>query len=192
MKKDSNTSVVVSFIIVAAVVGLGVYGLMHKTPEMNSPASDITANVNTTPEATNPNGASNPTQTPPKQPMNQPRMLANYSPTAHIGSLQKTDIVVGTGEVVKAGDTVSVQYTGAVASTGVVFQSSKDFGTAPVTFPLSGVIKGWTDGIPGMKVGGIRRLLIPASMAYGANPPQGSGIPPNADLVFDVEMVAIK
>ena len=190
---NSNVSVVVSFIIVAAVVGLGVYGLMHKNPEMNSPVTNVTENVTPTPDSTNPNGnqsTSASTQTP-KQPM-QNRILANFTPTAHIGSLQKIDLVTGTGAEVKAGDTVSVQYTGAVAATGVIFQSSKDFGTDPVTFPLSGVIKGWTDGIPGMKVGGTRRLLIPASEAYGATPPPGSGIPPNADLVFDVELVAIK
>src|SRR5205085_521848 len=95
----------------------------------------------------------------------------------------------GTGDTVKPNATVTVDYTGAVASTGVIFQSSKDSGQ-PVSFPLSGVIKGWTQGIPGMKVGGTRRLLIPASLAYGATPPQGSGIPANADLVFDVTMHA--
>ncbi|MDE2030792.1 MAG: FKBP-type peptidyl-prolyl cis-trans isomerase [Patescibacteria group bacterium] len=120
------------------------------------------------------------------------RLLQNFTPVSKVDSLQKTDLVVGTGAEVKPGDTVSVQYTGAVAATGEIFQSSKDFGTAPVTFPLSGVIKGWTDGIPGMKVGGTRRLLIPAAEAYGATPPPGSGIPANADLVFDVELVGIK
>ena len=58
-------------------------------------------------------------------------------------------------------------------------------------FSLSGVIKGWTDGVPGMKVGGIRRLVIPADQAYGATPPEGSGIPANAPLVFDIELVAL-
>lgn len=120
------------------------------------------------------------------------RLLANFTPVSKTDSLKKIDLKVGTGAEVKAGDTVSVHYTGAVASTGEVFQSSKDFGTEPITFPLGGVIKGWTDGIPGMKIGGIRRLVIPAAQAYGANPPAGSGIPANADLVFDVELVAIK
>ncbi|MCC7436354.1 FKBP-type peptidyl-prolyl cis-trans isomerase [Candidatus Nomurabacteria bacterium] len=120
------------------------------------------------------------------------RLLANFTPVAKTDSLKKIDLVVGTGQEVKAGDTVSVHYTGAIASTGEIFQSSKDFGTEPITFPLGGVIKGWTDGIPGMKIGGTRRLVIPATQAYGATPPPGSGIPANADLVFDVELVAIK
>lgn len=113
--------------------------------------------------------------------------LANFTPGTPITSLQEQDTTPGTGATVKAGDTVTVDYTGAVAATGVIFQSSKDSGQ-PVSFGLSQVIPGWSQGIPGMKVGGTRRLLIPASLAYGANPPQGSGIPANADLVFDVTL----
>ena len=117
--------------------------------------------------------------------------LANFTPTASIPSLQEVDTVAGTGAEVKSSDTITVDYTGAVAATGVIFQSSLDSGQQ-ATFPLSGVIAGWTQGIPGMKVGGTRRLLIPANLAYGANPPSGSGIPANADLVFDVTLHAIK
>jgi len=116
--------------------------------------------------------------------------LQNFTPVAHIDKLQEIDTTVGTGAVVKAGDTVTVDYTGAVAATGVIFQSSLDSGQ-PATFGLSQVIEGWTEGIPGMKVGGTRRLLIPAALAYGANPPSGSGIPANADLVFDVTLHSI-
>ncbi len=116
--------------------------------------------------------------------------LANFTPTTSIPQLQTQDTVPGTGDTVKPGAKVTVDYTGAVASTGIVFQSSKDSGQ-PVSFGLDQVIKGWTEGIPGMKVGGTRRLLIPASLAYGANPPQGSGIPANADLVFDVTLHSV-
>lgn len=116
--------------------------------------------------------------------------LANFEPMEHIDSLQKIDTKVGNGTTVKPNDTVTVHYTGAVAATGVVFQSSYDRGE-PVTFSLNGVIKGWTDGVPGMKAGGTRRLLIPADQAYGANPPGGSGIPANADLVFDITLVSV-
>ncbi|MET0779676.1 MAG: FKBP-type peptidyl-prolyl cis-trans isomerase [Candidatus Saccharimonadales bacterium] len=117
------------------------------------------------------------------------KQLANFTPVEHTDQLQITDTKEGGGDEVKAGDSVTVDYTGAVAATGKIFQSSLDTGQ-PVTFSLSGVIKGWTDGIPGMKVGGTRRLIIPAEQAYGANPPSAS-IPANADLVFDVTVHAI-
>ncbi|MDB5165080.1 MAG: putative peptidyl-prolyl cis-trans isomerase [Candidatus Saccharibacteria bacterium] len=113
--------------------------------------------------------------------------LAGFTPVDSIPQLQKIDTVPGTGAEVKAGDTVTVDYTGAVAKTGVVFQSSKDSGQ-PISFGLSQVIAGWSQGVPGMKVDGTRRLLIPAALAYGSNPPQGSGIPANADLVFDITL----
>jgi FKBP-type peptidyl-prolyl cis-trans isomerase FkpA len=181
MNQKGNTSVIVSLVAIVIVVGLVVYVLMHK-PDASSSSQEVSTST------------SQPQQqsTPSQQAMNpNERLLPNFTPIAHVDALQKIDTVVGTGAEVKPGDTVSVQYTGAVAATGVIFQSSKDFGTDPVTFPLDGVIKGWTDGIPGMKVGGTRRLIIPAAEAYGANPPAGSGIPANADLVFDVELVAI-
>lgn len=116
--------------------------------------------------------------------------MKDFTPVETVDTLQVTDLTPGTGEEVKAGDTVTVDYTGAVAATGVVFQSSLDSGR-PVSFGLNGVIAGWTEGIPGMKVGGTRRLVIPAEKAYGANPPQGSGIPANAALVFDVTLHSI-
>ncbi len=116
--------------------------------------------------------------------------LANFTPIESVSKLDIIDTKEGTGPVVEKGANVTAHYTGAVAATGVVFQSSYDTGN-PVPFSLDGVIKGWTDGVPGMKVGGIRRLVIPADQAYGANPPQGSGIPANAPLVFDIELTAI-
>jgi FKBP-type peptidyl-prolyl cis-trans isomerase len=125
------------------------------------------------------------------QNMLQGTKLEGFTPIAKIDTLQKIDLVPGTGEEVKAGATVTAHYTGAVAADGTIFQSSHDSGQ-PIPFSLSGVIQGWTEGVPGMKVGGKRRLLIPAAMAYGANPPAGSGIPANADLVFDIELVAVQ
>ena len=116
--------------------------------------------------------------------------MDDFTPVDSVAELQTIDRVEGTGDVVEEGATVTCHYTGAVAKTGTVFQSSRDFGKA-ITFPLSGVIAGWTKGVPGMKVGGTRRLLIPSAMAYGSNPPYGSGIPADADLVFDIELVAI-
>jgi FKBP-type peptidyl-prolyl cis-trans isomerase len=125
--------------------------------------------------------------------------MQNFTPISHIDKLETQDLKVGTGQEVKPGDTVTVDYTGAVAATGIIFQSSLDTGQAATFQVISpkdsptgqGVIDGWVKGIPGMKVGGERRLLIPAAEAYGANPPAGSGIPPNADLVFDVTLHSI-
>jgi FKBP-type peptidyl-prolyl cis-trans isomerase len=121
----------------------------------------------------------------------QGTQLSGFTPQSSIPTLQTQDLTVGTGVAeAKPTDTVTVNYTGAVAATGIIFQSSLDSGQ-PVAFPLNQVIKGWTEGIPGMKVGGKRRLLIPAADAYGSNPPPGSGIPANADLVFDVDLIKI-
>ncbi len=117
--------------------------------------------------------------------------LQNFTSVDTVATLVKTDLVEGTGEVVQPGQTVTAHYTGALAADGTIFQSSHDGENQPIPFSLNGVIKGWTDGVPGMKVGGTRRLLIPADQAYGATPPQGSGIPANAPLVFDIELVAV-
>ena len=111
--------------------------------------------------------------------------LANFTPVASVTQLQETDLTPGTGATVQPGDTITADYTGAVANTGIIFQSSKDLGQS-ATFSLSQVIAGWSQGVPGMKVGGTRRLLIPAALAYAGSPPPGSGIPANANLVFDV------
>lgn len=120
--------------------------------------------------------------------MLQGTQLEGFTPVADIPQLQAIDTVAGTGDEVKSGDTVTVDYTGALASNGTIFQSSKDSGQ-PISFPLSGVIKGWTDGVPGMKVGGTRRLLIPSAQAYGSS--AQSGIPADSDLVFDITLHAI-
>lgn len=116
--------------------------------------------------------------------------MQNFTPlTTPLDKLQVTDTKVGTGPEVKAGDTVMADYVGALASTGIIFDAAADHGGAQ-TFPLSGVIAGWQQGIPGMKVGGTRRLLIPASLGYGSTG-SGSTIPPNSDLVFDVTLIKI-
>ena len=118
--------------------------------------------------------------------------LADFAPTTEpVTELVIEDRVEGSGDrAAKTTDTVSVYYTGAFVSTGVVFDSSSRHGPDPVTFPLGGVIEGWTEGVAGMKIGGQRRLLIPSAKAYGERgfPPH---IPPHSDLVFDIELVAI-
>lgn len=127
-------------------------------------------------------------QTKPKEDALQGTKLADFTPVEKVDKLQIIDLKEGDGEAVQAGATVTAHYTGALAKDGTIFQSSHDMGQ-PIAFPLSGVIKGWQDGVPGMKVGGKRRLLIPADQAYGSQSQQG--IPANSDLVFDIELVKI-
>jgi FKBP-type peptidyl-prolyl cis-trans isomerase FkpA len=104
--------------------------------------------------------------------------------------LKYEDLKVGTGDTAEAGKIVSVHYTGWLTS-GTKFDSSKDRGQ-PFEFPLGGgrVIKGWDEGVRGMKVGGVRKLTIPPELGYGA---RGAGgvIPPNATLVFEVELLKV-
>jgi peptidylprolyl isomerase len=102
------------------------------------------------------------------------------------------NLINGTGATAKLGDTISVQYVGATYSLKKVFQASWDSG-GPASFPLTvgGLIEGWTDGIPGMKVGGRRELIIPPSLGYGSSPPSGSGIPAGATLIFIVDLLSV-
>lgn len=115
--------------------------------------------------------------------------LANFEPRQKVEQLEVIDIQEGTGDVVPQNATITAHYTGALCKDGTIFQSSHDFGD-PITFGLTQVIRGWTEGVPGMKVGGVRRLVIPSDMAYGSVR-AASNIPPNSDLVFDIELVAL-
>jgi FKBP-type peptidyl-prolyl cis-trans isomerase FkpA len=109
--------------------------------------------------------------------------------------LQFEEITVGEGAVAVAGNHVSVHYTGWLqnpdGSKGNKFDSSKDRNEA-FEFPLAAghVIKGWDEGVQGMKVGGVRSLIIPSALGYGA---RGAGgvIPPNATLIFEVELLGV-
>ena len=105
--------------------------------------------------------------------------------------LEYWEIKKGTGALARAGKKVSVQYTGWLTD-GKEFDSSLDVGD-PIQFVLGKdpVIKGWEEGIAGMKVGGKRQLRIPPALGYGARG-FGSSIPPNATLIFDVELVGVK
>jgi peptidylprolyl isomerase len=115
--------------------------------------------------------------------------MAGFDPMPAVTELQIIDIKPGDGEAVPEGATITAHYTGAIVKDGTIFQSSHDFGNA-ISFGLNQVIEGWTKGVPGMKVGGTRRLIIPAAMAYGESSPSPN-IPPNSDLVFDIELVKI-
>jgi peptidylprolyl isomerase len=98
------------------------------------------------------------------------------------------DVVEGTGAEVVAGSTVSTHYVGIGYDSREQFDASWDRGQ-PISFPLGNVIEGWQQGIPGMKVGGRRLLVIPGSLAYGDTPPPGSGIGANETLVFVIDLL---
>ncbi|TSC87613.1 MAG: Peptidylprolyl isomerase [Microgenomates group bacterium Gr01-1014_16] len=111
--------------------------------------------------------------------------------TTTMNELKIEDIKIGTGNAVKVGDIVVMHYTGTLVD-GTKFDSSVDRGQPFETkIGIGQVIKGWDEGVPGMKVGGKRKLYIPSSMAYGE---RGAGgvIGPNADLIFEVELLEIK
>lgn len=116
--------------------------------------------------------------------------LQNFTPISSVDKLQVVDLKVGNGDEAKTSSTVTAHYTGALAKDGTIFESSKDSGQ-PATFPLNQVIQGWQLGVPGMKVGGTRRLIIPAALAYGeaGSPPK---IGPNEPLVFDIELISVQ
>jgi peptidylprolyl isomerase len=107
-----------------------------------------------------------------------------------VSELEVIDVVEGSGAEVAAGATVTAHYSGVSASTGEEFDSSWSRGEA-ASFPLDGVIQGWSEGLVGMKEGGRRTLIIPSEMAYGQSPPPGSGIAPGETLVFTVDMVEV-
>jgi FKBP-type peptidyl-prolyl cis-trans isomerase len=147
----------------------------------NTPAAPSAAEVSTLkpvgPSATQPAAVSVPVANP------QPRITAS--------GLGIIEVAEGNGPVAKAGDNVAVNYTGKLAD-GTKFDSSYDR-NEPIQFPLGAghVIKGWDEGIAGMKVGGKRKLIIPPDLGYGATGTPGGPIPPNATLYFDVELMAI-
>ncbi len=120
------------------------------------------------------------------------KLPADYdAKAAETKTLQTTDLTTGTGPIAKAGDCLQMKYYGTLAKDGKMFDQNYDQ-TSALQFEVGKgqVIPGWDQGILGMKVGGVRRLVIPADQAYGSTG-QGS-IPPNATLVFLVKLVAIK
>jgi peptidylprolyl isomerase len=118
-------------------------------------------------------------------------MKVNGQPTTTPSGLQYWDIVVGTGATAAPGNAVKVHYSGFL-TTGQKFDSSRDRGE-PFSFPLGEgqVIKGWDEGVAGMKVGGQRQLRIPPQLGYGAAGAAGA-IPPNEKLIFDVDFLEVR
>lgn len=132
------------------------------------------------------------TQAPP--PTAVPTVAMEASPSAMEtleGGLMIGDLKVGTGKVVKAGDTIIAHYNGALEN-GIKFDSSYDRGQPfEVQIGVGQVIKGWDLGVVGIKEGGKRRIVVPPDLGYGAQG-MGNSIPPNSTLIFDVEVLKIK
>lgn len=117
--------------------------------------------------------------------------LAQQQASQEGGDVESTDIQVGNGAEAVAGKKITVNYTGTLKSDGSKFDSSYDR-NQPFSFTLGNgeVIQGWDQGVVGMKVGGKRKLVIPASLAYGSQ--ERSGIPANSDLVFEIELLNVE
>ena len=113
------------------------------------------------------------------------------TPGDPVTELQVTDVIVGTGDPLPAGATLTADYVGYGGATGQMFDASWVRGE-PATFPLDNVILGWQEGLVGMQVGGRRLLVIPAELGYGNNPPPGSGIEPGETLIFVVDLVSFE
>lgn len=170
--------------LVGILVGLGILLLgglwLSRNP---TPQSASTPPATTTPAPTTPTATSG---------MCADKPAANTSlKDADVTKLQKEDVKVGTGTEAVSGKTVVVNYIGRLVN-GTQFDASCDRGS-PFDFVLGqgGVIQGWDQGVAGMKVGGQRRLIIPANLAYGQNPPTPA-IPAGAALIFDVELLEVR
>jgi FKBP-type peptidyl-prolyl cis-trans isomerase len=161
--KQRRNRTILLVIILVAVAALVIFAVYSLNTQGNSPQS-----------------SANPAEADP-----------NFETITTDSGLQYQELAVGSGPAAKAGDTVAVHYTGWLTD-GTKFDSSVDRGT-PFEFTLGrgSVIKGWDEGVAGMQPGGVRKLIIPAELAYGE---RGAGgvIPPGAILVFDVELVEIK
>jgi FKBP-type peptidyl-prolyl cis-trans isomerase len=179
----TSTGIAVA-IAVAVALGLLFFGPRLLKPFSPSNTSGMAA-TSTEPATTTAQVAS---QTPSMDnALSNPAPIPNPLPTTFTAN----DTIVGTGAEAVPGKQVTVNYVGMLPN-GKVFDASSLHGQT-FTFNLGGgqVIKGWDQGVVGMKVGGVRRLIIPANLAYGS---QGAGgvIPPNATLIFDVQLLDVK
>ncbi|MCL4353936.1 FKBP-type peptidyl-prolyl cis-trans isomerase [Patescibacteria group bacterium] len=180
------------FLYVMGVVAV-ILAILLAANDLKKKEPSILDKLTTTPTPAIGVGAQYVTQAPP--PTAIPTIPMSASPSA-METLEEGlmigDIRVGTGKQVKAGDTIIVNYSGALEN-GAKFDSSYDRGQ-PLEFQIGTgkVIKGWDLGVVGIKEGGKRRLIIPPELGYGAAGAGNGAIPPNATLIFDVEVLKIK
>lgn len=178
-----------SIVVFLAVIAVLVFITINKKEEESMKVTENTAGLDTNTMDTNINNE----ETSPEAPATSG---AEVKPvTKQLAGVKITTLKEGTGAAAKAGDTVAMNYTGVLVD-GTVFDSNVDpkFNhVEPFVFTLGAgqVIKGWDVGVDGMKVGEKRKLEIEASYAYGASG-AGGVIPPNANLIFEVELLAIK
>jgi peptidylprolyl isomerase len=175
-------------LIVAVIIFAGVAGIFFLSNAKTQSVNDINLTPTVIPSET----PALPTPTPAiinqQEPASSGATMGNITTTAN--GLQIQDLTVGTGAEVKSGDTVTVNYLGTLTN-GTKFDSSYDRNQPFTTqIGVGQVIKGWDEGIVGMKVGGKRKLTIPASLGYGSQD-MGS-IPPNSTLIFEVELLGVK
>lgn len=175
--KPTNIGIIIAVLV---IVGGVIYTQMIKQSKPEVAENNVTVKEEqpiTTNEATTTNSTTT---------------MATSTPIAPLKDLQMKDEVVGTGAEAKKGDSVTVQYVGALTN-GKIFDASKNHGDAGFTFTLGGgqVIKGWDMGVAGMKVGGKRILAIPAALGYGPQEMGNGAIPANSDLLFEVELIKV-
>lgn len=187
MKKEQ---IIILSVLVVVIVAIIVYAKL--SPKENVVQDDMAANTTTSEDMNSSEMEASNTETPATQ---DETPATNNKTMKYDNGLEVTTLVEGSGDAIKAGNTAVVNYTG-VLNDGTTFDSNVDpkFGhVEPFSFVLGQgmVIAGWEQGVLGMKVGEKRKLVIPATLGYGA---QGAGnaIPPNATLTFTVELVAIK
>lgn len=181
MRKQAHT-----ITLVLALTGALVLSGCTSSPSPTSTPSDVPTSATPTTSPTNGDGSGYVVGTE----MGSKPTIEVDPATGNVDNLIVKDIVEGTGAAAQATDNITVHYVGIGGESHQQFEASWDAGQT-ASFPLNGVILGWQQGLVGMKVGGRRLLVIPGALAYGPNPPAGSGIGANETLIFVVDLISI-
>jgi peptidylprolyl isomerase len=194
--RKTTTITCAALALAAAVAGCGSSSTTKAAGVQTAPSAGLTsatATASASTSATTSASASATSTTTSSTPLpaalkTKPKVIIPSGPPPK--KLVVKDLIKGTGAAATAGSTVNVQYVGELYKGGKQFDASWNDGSGqPVSLPLTGVIKGWQQGIPGMKIGGRRELIIPPSLGYGAT--AQSKIPANSTLVFVIDLHSI-